>query len=212
MPSGLPTMTPPPANRRARPRLGCAAVLQRKVSVLLLPLLALALGCGSSAIPTPSPVPTPITRLPTATPFSLPTPPSTPSPAVTATPFSTTPRVALEGVTFTVELAITPEERARGLMGRERLGDSQGMLFIYQTDATPAFWMRGMLIPLDIVWIDADGVVAGIEREVPPVPATTDPPLYYPPRPIRHVLEINAGRAGEVGIVAGSRATLRSIP
>lgn len=97
-------------------------------------------------------------------------------------------------------------------MGRERLDDSQGMLFIYQTDATPGFWMRGMLIPLDIVWIDADGVVAGIEREVPPAPSTAEPPLYYPLRPIRYVLEINAGRAGEAGIMVGAQTTLLSIP
>ena len=118
----------------------------------------------------------------------------------------------LDGVTFTVELATTPEERAKGLMGRERLDDSHGMLFIYHTDATPVFWMRGMLIPLDIVWIDADGVVAEIEREVPPAPSTVDPPLYYPPRPIRYVLEIKAGRAKEVGITAGAQTTLLIIP
>ena len=187
-------------------------MLQRRAFILLLPLLALALGCGSSVTPTPSPIPTPTTRLATATPFPLPSPTSTPSPTVTTTPLPPSPRVTLEGVTFTVELAITPEERARGLMGRERLGDTQGMLFIYQTNATPGFWMRGMLIPLDIVWIVADGVVAGIEREVPPAPSSTEPPLYYPPRPILYVLEINAGRAREVGIMAGSRATLRSIP
>ena len=187
-------------------------MLQRSASLLLLPLLAFALGCGSSATPTPLPIPTTITRLPTATPFPLPAPTSTSSPTVTTTPLPPSPRITLEGVTFTVELATTPEERARGLMGRERLDDSQGMLFIYQTDATPAFWMQGMLIPLDIVWIDADGVVAGIEGEVPPVPSTIEPPLYYPPHPIRYVLEINAGSAGELGIVAGSRATLLSIP
>ena len=97
-------------------------------------------------------------------------------------------------------------------MGRERLGDTQGMLFIYQADATPTFWMRGMLIPLDIIWIDVDGVVAGIERDAPPAPSTTDPPLYYPSRPIRYVLEINAGSAGELGIAPGSLATLLGIP
>ncbi|MCZ6892319.1 MAG: DUF192 domain-containing protein [Chloroflexi bacterium] len=188
-------------------------MLQRSASLLLLPLLGFALGCGSSAAtPTPFPISTTITRLPTATPFPLPAPTSTSSPTVTTTSLPPTPRVALEGVTFTVELATTPEERARGLMGRERLGDTQGMLFIYQTDVTPGFWMRGMLISLDIVWIDADGVVAGIQREVPPALSTTDPPLYYPPRPIRYVLEISAGSAGELGIEPGSQATLLSIP
>ena len=116
------------------------------------------------------------------------------------------------GVTFTVDLAITPEERTRGLMGREALADDRGMLFIYGSELTPSFWMQGMLIPLDIVWIDASGVVAGIEREVPPVPANTQPLLYFPPRPIRYVLEIGAGRGKEMGIGAGSTVTFIGIP
>ena len=92
------------------------------------------------------------------------------------------------------------------------MGDSQGILFLYETDATPGFWMLGMLIPLDIVWIDGDGVVAGVERDVPPEPGNPQPPLYFPPSPIRYVLEIKAGRTQELGIGPGSRATLVGIP
>ena len=120
--------------------------------------------------------------------------------------------MVLEGETFSVELAETPEELAKGLMGREKLGVNQGMLFIYDADGRPSFWMKGMLISLDIVWIDSDGVVAGIERNVPPAPAQTQPLLYFPPRPIRYVLEIPAGRAEAAGIVTGSRVTFTGIP
>ena len=111
-----------------------------------------------------------------------------------------------------VELAVTPQERARGLMGREELTDNQGMLFLYESDVTPGFWMLGMLIPLDIVWIDRDGVVVGVERDVPPEPGNPQPPLYFPPSPIRYVLEIKSGRAEELGVGPGSRATLVEIP
>ena len=134
----------------------------------------------------------------------------TPTPKLTPTPSG--PRVILGGVTFSVELAVTPQERARGLMGREELTDGQGMLFLYESDVTPGFWMLGMLIPLDIVWIDGDGVVAGVARNVPPEPGNPQPPLYFPPSPIRYVLEIKAGRAQELGVGAGSRATLVEIP
>ena len=115
-------------------------------------------------------------------------------------------------MTFTVELAVTPAERALGLMSRDSLERDSGMLFIYQADATPGFWMRGMLFPLDIVWIDSDGIVAGVLADLPPAQGESSPLLHYPPRPIRYVLEINAGMAKELGIRAGSRTTLLGIP
>ena len=144
---------------------------------------------------------------------STPTPASPkPSPTATFTPVPLTlARVTLEGVTFAVELAVTPQERADGLSGWLGLEPDEGMLFIYAGDSTPGFWMRGMLFPLDIVWIDTEGVVAGVAADLPPA-SGSQPPPYYPPRPIRYVLEINAGLAGELGIGIGSRATLEGIP
>ena len=114
--------------------------------------------------------------------------------------------MVFEGVVFDVELAVTPEQRAKGLMGREHLGDREGMLFIYEVEGLHGFWMRGMVIPLDIMWIDADGVVAGVTANVSPAPEGTTPEFYSPPRPILYVLEVNAGLAAPVGIRAGSQA------
>ncbi len=105
-----------------------------------------------------------------------------------------------------MELPVTPEQRARGLMGREHLGDREGMLFIYEVEGLHGFWMRGMVIPLDMVWIDADGVVAGVTANVLPAPEGTIPEIYSPPRPILYALEINAGLAEAVGIRSGSQA------
>ena len=107
-----------------------------------------------------------------------------------------------------MELAVTPKQRATGLMGREHLGDREGMLFIYKAEGLPRFWMRGMEIPLDMVWIDADGIVAGVTANVPPAPEGTSPEVYSPPRPILYVLEIKAGLAELVGIRVGSQARL----
>ena len=116
--------------------------------------------------------------------------------------------MVFEGAAFDVELAVTPGQHATGLTGREHLGDREGMLFILEVEALPRFWMSGMVIPLDMVWIDADGVVAGVTANVSPALEGTSPEVYSPPRPILYVLEINAGLAELVGIHSGSQARL----
>ena len=118
---------------------------------------------------------------------------------------SPNPRVKIGEKTFVVDLAISPAERTRGLMGRSELHVDEGMLFIYSEDVTPAFWMKGMLIPLDIVWIDVKRKVVNISENVPTVTTGVTPPSYYPERPIRYVLEIKSGSASENGIRPGSR-------
>ena len=64
-------------------------------------------------------------------------------------------------VSFEVELAVTPKERSRGLMFRESLPPRSGMLFVFDPPQPVAFWMKNTLIPLDIVWFDADGAFVG---------------------------------------------------
>lgn len=124
---------------------------------------------------------------------------------------SRNPRVKIGEKTFAVDLAISAAERTRGLMGRRALQADEGMLFIYSEDVTPAFWMKGMLIPLDIVWIDAKLKVVSISANVPPVGPGVTPLSYYPERPIRYVLEINSGSAFENGIASGSRVEFMGV-
>ena len=143
-----------------------------------------------SASPVPSPAPT-FTQIPTAAPIVN---------------ESNGQRVVFERATFNVELAVTPEQHARGLIGRQHLDDREGMLFIFKAKGLHSFWMNGMVIPLDLVWIDADGTVAGVDANLPPALESTTPPSYSPPRPVLYVLEINAGVAEEAGIRAGSVA------
>ena len=139
------------------------------------------------------------------TPILVPTVAPSPIPILAVSQYQSQ-LVVFEGAVFNAELSFTPEQRARGLMGRGHLGDRDGMLFIYELEGLHGFWMRGMLIPLDMVWIDAAGVVAGVTANVSPAPKGTNPEIYSPPRPIQYVLEINAGLADQVGIRAGSLA------
>lgn len=102
---------------------------------------------------------------------------------------------------FDVETAITPDEQRRGLMFRESLPENGGMIFPFEFPRLASFWMRNTMIPLDMIFIRADGVITNIARETEPY--TLD--SYYSTEPVIAVLEIDGGRAAELGIEAGDR-------
>lgn len=107
-----------------------------------------------------------------------------------------------------VAVARSQVEFSRGLAGCSDLPQDSGMYFVFEQASTVPFWMKGMVIPIDIVWI-ADGRVVGIERNVlPPVSAVADPPQYRPPRAVTGVLELAAHGAARLGITDGTSITL----
>lgn len=108
--------------------------------------------------------------------------------------------------TLVVDYARTPEEQQRGLAGCTSIPDNSGLYFPYNPPFQATFWMKGMLIPIDIIWI-ANNTVIGIEENVPPPldPTTTkDLPLYHAPAPVDGVLELGAGRAKALNITTGT--------
>ena len=110
-----------------------------------------------------------------------------------------------------VDVADTPSLQSKGLGGRKRLAPNAGMLFVYTEKGRHAFWMRGMFIPIDIIWLDNRRVVH-IERDVPPPPPGTPESkltTYASPSPANLVLELAAGRARELGLKVGSQVTFR---
>lgn len=106
------------------------------------------------------------------------------------------PSVSIEGRTFSVELARTEAEHVIGLSGHPPLGDTQGMLFISDDDEPQSFWMRGMLFPLDIVFIDSKGRIVDIKRDFKPC-SQSSCPAYASARPAKYVLEVNPGLVGK---------------
>lgn len=101
---------------------------------------------------------------------------------------------------FTVEIADDPETRALGLMFREDMAASAGMLFIYERPQRLAFWMRNTLIPLDIIFLDPQGVVARVHSNAVPLDETPIPGGDG----LLGALEINGGLAHRLGISIGS--------
>ncbi|MBD3319364.1 DUF192 domain-containing protein [Candidatus Woesearchaeota archaeon] len=111
--------------------------------------------------------------------------------------------IATGRVTFSVEIARTLEEQARGLMYRETLGENEGMLFVFDDEQERTFWMKNTLIPLDIIFISKENNVVNVETAVP---CTSDPcTRYHSAGPAQYVLELNGGRALDLGIHSGTR-------
>lgn len=101
---------------------------------------------------------------------------------------------------FTVELADDPQERSQGLMFRESLPMSAGMLFVYDAPQRAVFWMRNTLIPLDMIFLDATGQVVKIHENAVPLDETG---IDGGPD-VLAVLEINGGLSRRLGLREGA--------
>jgi uncharacterized membrane protein (UPF0127 family) len=102
---------------------------------------------------------------------------------------------------FSVEIAQNDAERAKGLMYRKELPEGQGMLFDFQHEQEVGFWMENTYIPLDMIFIRADGRILRIAENTEPLSTRIIPSGG----PVRGVLEVIAGTARKLGIAAGDR-------
>ena len=132
-----------------------------------------------------------------------------PAAAEAVSPVSGLPLVPLEVRSggrvhrFTVELARSADEQAYGLMNRTRLGPGEGMLFPFKPPRPASFWMKDTLIPLDMIFVRADGSIARIAANTVPESLT---PVQVS-EPVAAVLEIAGGRAAELAIGEDARIT-----
>ena len=102
---------------------------------------------------------------------------------------------------FTVELADDDTERGTGLMHRGKMEADHGMLFDFMKPRRVSFWMRNTFIPLDMLFLKSDGEIVSIIENVQP--HSEDP--VGPDRPVRAVLELNAGIVDKLGIKVGDK-------
>jgi uncharacterized membrane protein (UPF0127 family) len=103
--------------------------------------------------------------------------------------------------TFAVELALTPEQQSQGLMYRKELPEGQGMLFDFKREQEATFWMKNTYVPLDMIFIRADGRIHRIATNTTPLSEA----LVSSGGPVRAVLEVVAGTTKKLGIAAGDR-------
>jgi uncharacterized membrane protein (UPF0127 family) len=138
---------------------------------------------------------------------------SAPSDAIAQRPAADTPTVSPAGLAlvpltvqsdgkthrFTVEVARTPQEQAQGLMFRTELAPDAGMIFPFPSLKPASFWMKNTVIPLDIIFVRADGSIESIAANT--VPYSLD--AVSSNGPVAAVLELAGGRAAELGIEPG---------
>ncbi|MFQ5973407.1 MAG: DUF192 domain-containing protein [Alphaproteobacteria bacterium] len=102
---------------------------------------------------------------------------------------------------FSVEVAVTPGQKAQGLMFRQSLAADAGMLFLYDRENIHTMWMRNTFVPLDMLFITSDGRIAHIvERTIPQSIQQISSRV-----PVSAVLEVNAGTVRRLGIRVGDR-------
>lgn len=112
--------------------------------------------------------------------------------------------LTINGQRVQVTVVDTPEERAQGLSGRNKLGDKEGMLFKFSSPDYYCIWMKDMKFPIDIIWLDESKKAITIKENATP---DSFPRSFCPEAPAKYVLEINAGKAKAWKIDNISRAS-----
>lgn len=105
-------------------------------------------------------------------------------------------------VNLKVEIADTPEERALGLSHRKYLGDYEGMYFVFEQNTNISFWMKDMLLPLDIIFVDEAGFIVDIKEGQQS--CTSSCPSIFSNTAYRYVLEVNSGFCSTNGVKIGN--------
>lgn len=104
------------------------------------------------------------------------------------------------------EIVRTPEAQAQGLSGRTDVPSGYGMLFVFAERKAYSFWMKDMLVPIDILWLSDDGTIIGIEDSV--TPASYPGTVFTAPAQVGLVLELRAGEARKRDLRVGGHVEL----
>ena len=123
--------------------------------------------------------------------------------------------VKIDDIVLEVQIADTDPRRARGLMFQEKLPFDEGMLLVFEDEQKRSIWMQSMQFGLDILWIDSNGNVVHIEKDVPPcktaVETVTCPSYKGDNKFAKYVLEVTAGFVDEFKITENSKLEIISI-
>ena len=116
------------------------------------------------------------------------------------------------GAEFSLEIAESDAERARGYMFREKVGPTEGMLFLFESPGRHSFWMKNCRVDLDLIWLDAAFRVVHIERDVPPCPAEGECPSIVPFQRGSYVLEVAGGVSAKHELKVGDELVILAEP
>ncbi|MDB5189206.1 MAG: hypothetical protein JWL82_163 [Parcubacteria group bacterium] len=107
--------------------------------------------------------------------------------------------------TLRFEVVTDEAKQNLGLGNRAEIPDNYAMLFVFPEKARYGFWMKDMLVPIDITWLNDDGTILLVDHGVSP---STYPEVFYPPVPVKYVLETRAGYATAHNWEEGTKVAL----
>jgi uncharacterized membrane protein (UPF0127 family) len=110
----------------------------------------------------------------------------------------------MNGLVLVADIAATDEQRTKGLSVKDRLGENEAMLFVFDNEAEHSFWMKNMKFPIDIIWLDSDKTIVHIEHNLQPCSFELLCPTYKPNVESLYVLETVGGFAEKYDIVKGT--------
>lgn len=117
-------------------------------------------------------------------------------------------RVCVREKCFVSELALSEEEKTIGLMFREYLNKDKGMLFVYPEEMNLSFWMKNVLIPLDIIGINKKKEIVAIYKNIKPCEKNKCPSIEFE-NPAKYILEINGGMSERFGFRVGDKVFIK---
>lgn len=110
----------------------------------------------------------------------------------------------VSGEIISIAIADSEEERVKGLSGQNKIGENEGMLFIFDEISRHGIWMKDMVFSIDIVWLSAAKTVIAIEKNISP---DTYPKVFSSTLPDQYILELKAGETDRLGIRVGDLAS-----
>ena len=111
--------------------------------------------------------------------------------------------VSVGGVNLIASLSTTPDSQSKGLAIKDSLNETEGMLFIFESPQKYSFWMKDMKFPIDIIWINSDGKIVHIEKNLPPCVFLLPCPSYAPNDDSLYVLEVVSNFTNKFDINVG---------
>jgi uncharacterized membrane protein (UPF0127 family)/Tfp pilus assembly protein PilF len=123
-------------------------------------------------------------------------------------------KVVVNGFDVMADIALTGEQKTKGLDVKNNLTENQGMLFVFQQPYRYGFWMKGMRFQIDIIWLDSNGVVTHIEHSLKPCPHADSNlvcPLYFPEKDSLYVLETVSGFSMKHNLKLGSHVSFELV-
>jgi uncharacterized membrane protein (UPF0127 family) len=123
-------------------------------------------------------------------------------------------KVVVNDFDVMADIALTSEQQTKGLDVKNNLTENQGMLFVFQQPYRYGFWMIGMKFPIDIIWLDSNGVVTHIEHSLKPCPPASSNlacPVYFPEKDSQYVLETVAGFSMKHNVRLGTHVSFELI-